>query len=97
MKLRHALFPVAARQIHFVEEQEGRHAVTFQQPPQCQGMSLDSVGAADDQHGAVQNGHGALGLRGKVHMPWGVHQGDFPAFRFQPGLLGENGNAPAAL
>ena len=97
MKLGHKLFPVAARQIHFVEEQKGRHAVPFQQPPQGQGVSLDSVGAADDQHGAVQNGHGSLGLRGKVHMSRGVHQGDFPAFRFQPSLLGENGNAPAAL
>ena len=97
MKLSHALFPVAARQIHFVEEEEGGYAVPFQQPPQCQGMRLDSVGAADNQHGAVQNGHGALGLRSKIHMAGGVHQGDFPVCRFQPSLLGENGNAPAAL
>ena len=40
-------------QVHFVDEEEGGHLIPFQQPPQGQGVSLHSVGAADDQDRAV--------------------------------------------
>ena len=83
--------------IHLVDEQERGHMVSLQQPPQGQGMGLHPIGAADDQHGAVQNRHSPLGLRGEVHVPRGIHQRDFPVGRFQQGLLGKNGNAPGTL
>ena len=56
-------------------------------------MSLDAVGAADDQHGAVQHRHDALGFGGKVHMAGGIHQGDGAVLRFQQRLFGKNGDA----
>ena len=60
-------------------------------------MGLHAVGAADDQHGAVQHRHDALGLGGKVHMAGGVHQGDGAVRRFQQRLFGKNGDAPCAF
>ena len=60
-------------------------------------MGLHAVGAADDQHGAVQHRHDALGLGGKVHMAGGVHQGDGAVLRFQQRLFGKNGDAPCAF
>ena len=80
-------------QVHLVEKQKRRHLVAFQQPPEGQGVGLHAVGAADDQHGAVQHRHDALGLGGKVHMAGGVHQGDGAVLRFQQRLFGKNGDA----
>ena len=60
-------------------------------------MSLHPVGAADDQHRAVQHRQSALRLRGKVHVARGVHQRNAPMGRFQQGLLGKNGDAPGTL
>ena len=81
-------------QVHFVDEQEGWHLVAFQQPPKGQRVGLHSIGAADDQNRAVQNLHGSLRLRGKVHMTRCVHQRNPAMGGFQQGLLGENGDAP---
>ena len=60
-------------------------------------MGLHAVGAADDQHGAVQHRHDALGLGGKVHMAGGVHQRDGAVLCFQQRLFGKNGDAPCAF
>ena len=81
------LLPLGPGEVHFVQEQEGGHPIAFQQPPEGKGVGLNAVGAADNQHGAVQHRHGALGLGGKIHMPRRVHQGNGPMGRFQPGLL----------
>ena len=94
LELRENGLPVGAGQVHFVDEEKHRHLVPLQQPPEGQGVGLDAVGAADEQHRAVKDGHGPLGLGGKVHMARGVHQGHVSGFRLQKGLLGENGNAP---
>ena len=75
MQLFQQLFPVRTGQIHFVQEQEGGDSIPFQQPPEGEGVRLDAIGAADDQHGAVQHRHGALGLGGKINVPRSVHQG----------------------
>ena len=80
-------------QVHFVDKQEGGHLVPLQQPPQGHGVGLQAIGAADHQHGAVQNGHGPLRLGGEVHVTRGIHQGDLPVRGGESGLLGENGNA----
>jgi len=60
-------------------------------------VGLDAVGAVDDQDSAVENGHGALGLGGEVHVARRVHQGHIQMPGLQQGQLGENGDAPAAL
>ena len=80
-------------QVHLVEKQKRRYLIAFQQPPEGQGVGLHAVGAADDQHGAVQHRHDALGLGGKVHMAGGVHQRDGAVLRFQKRLFGKNGDA----
>ena len=84
-------------QVHLVEKQKRRYLIAFQQPPEGQGVGLHAVGAADDQHGAVQHRHDALGLGGKVHMAGGIHQSDGAVLRFQQRLLGKNGDAPCAF
>ena len=84
-------------QVHLVEKQKRRYLIAFQQPPEGQGVGLHAVGAADDQHGAVQHRHDALGLGGKVHMAGGVHQRDGAVLRFQQRLFGKNGDAPCAF
>ena len=91
----HQLLPALPRQIHFVQKQEGGHGVPPQKLPQGDGVSLHPVGAADDQHGAAEHRHDPLRLRGKVHVPRGVQQGDM--LLRQLGLLGEDGNAPGPL
>ena len=60
-------------------------------------MGLNPVGAADDQHRAVQHRHSPLRLRGEIHMARGVNEDDLPAGRLQNGLLGKNRNAPGPL
>ena len=60
-------------------------------------MGLHAVGAADDQHGAVQHRHDSLCFGGKVHMAGGVHQRDGAVLRFQQRLFGKNSDAPCAF
>ena len=69
----------------------------LQQPPQGAGVALDAVGAADNQHGVVQHGQGALHLGGEVHMPRGVQQGEDGVPPGELRLLGEDGDAPLPL
>ena len=71
--------------------------IPLQQPPEGHGVGLDAVGAGDHQNGAVQNGQAPLRFRGKVYMAGGVHQSDVPPGGGEPGLLGENGDAPGPL
>ena len=94
LQLAQQLLPVGPGQIHFVDEEKHRHLIPLQQPPEGQGVGLYPVGAADHQHRAVQNRQGALRLRRKIHMPRSIQQGQLPVLRFQPGLLGENGDPP---
>ena len=60
-------------------------------------MRLNAVGAADDQDRAVQNGHGALGLGGKIHVAGGIHQGDGASLPGKLRLLEKNGDAALTL
>ena len=89
--------PVRPGQVHFVDKQHRRHPVALQQLPQGAGVSLNAVGAADDQNGAVQHLKGPLRLGGEVHMARGVDQLQFRVPHGQPGLLGEDGDAPVPL
>ena len=89
--------PVGPRLVHLVDEEKGGDALVLQQPPQCGGVSLDAVRPADHQNGVVQHLEGALHLGGKVHMPRGVQQRQLQLPQGQPGLLGEDGDAPLPL
>lgn len=71
--------------------------VPAQQLPQGFRMSLDAVGAADDQNGVIQDLKGALHLRREIHVSRGVQKGESQVPAWQPGLLGEDGNAPRPL
>ena len=97
LQLLDQLLPALAGQVHFVDKEEGRYMVAPQQVPEGQGVGLDAVGAVDDQHGAVENGHGPLCLGGEVHMARGVHQGHVQMLSLHQRQLGENGDATAAL
>ena len=91
------LLPVRAGEVHFIDEQEGGDIVPLQQPPEGHGMGLNAVGAGDQQDGAVQNGHGPLGLGGEVHVARSVHQGHIQIGGGDQGLLGKDRNAAAPL
>ncbi len=69
----------------------------LQQPPKGTGVALDAVGAADDQHGAVQHPQDPLHFGGEVHMPRGVQQGNGGVLPGQLRLLGKDGDAPLPL
>ena len=97
LELRHQLFPLHARQVHFVDEQKGGHVIPLQQPPKGDRVGLNAVGTGNHQHRAVQNGHGPFRLGGEIHVTGCIHQGDFSIFRLQQSLLGENGNASGPL
>ena len=84
-------------QVHFVEKDHRGDVVTLQQPPQGAGMGLNAVGAADHQDGAVQNLKGALGFGGEIHVARGVHQLQPGCAQGEPGLFGEDGDAPVTL
>ena len=88
---------VRPRLIHFIDEDENRNFVFFQQPPQSAGMPLRAVRAADDQNRRVQHLKRALHLTGKIHMPRGIQQRDGRALPGQLRLLGEDGDAPLPL
>ena len=89
--------PPRAWQVHLVDKQKHRDLVPRQQLPQRAGVTLDAVGAADDQNGIVHHLQGALHLRGKIHVPRRVQQRYLAAGQRQDSLLGEDGNAPGAL
>ena len=57
-------------------------------------MSLHAVGAADDQHGAVQHLQSAFHLAGEIHMPRCVQQGELRPLQGDEGLFGKDGDAP---
>ena len=67
---------LGSSQVHFIEKEKGRDVVPAQQLPQGLRMSLDAVGAADDQNGVVQHLKGALHLRREIHMSRGVQKGE---------------------
>ena len=71
--------------------------VPGQQLPQGAGVALNPVGAADDQNGIVQHLEGALHLRGEVHVPRCVQQGNGQILERQHCLLGEDRDAAFPL
>ena len=89
--------PAGAGEVGLGDEEEGGDGVPPEEPPQGLGVGLDPVGGGDHQHGAVQHRQGALHLRGEVHVAGGVQEGDGKAARVEPGLLGEDGDAPVPL
>ena len=94
LQLGEQLVTVRPGQVHFIDKEKYGHLVLAQQLPQGSGVGLNSVCAADNQHSAVQRRQHPFRLRGKVHVARGVDQGHRPVGRSEPGLLGENGNAP---
>ena len=89
--------PVRPCQVHLVHKEEGGYPVSLQQLPQGMGVTLDPVGSADHQNGAVQHRQGALHLGGEVHVAGGVQQGDLQMLQREHRLLGEDGDAPLLL
>ena len=83
--------------VHLVEEQEYRHVVALQEPPEGEGMALGAVGGGDHQDGAVEDLEGALGLGGEVHVAGGVEEGELEVREGEDGLLQEDGDAALAL
>ena len=92
-------FPAGAGQVHLIYKKEGGHPAAPQQGPQCLGVALHPVGAADDQHRVIQHPHRALGLGRKVHVAGGVQPGDLGAapVQLEQGLFGKYGDAPGPL
>ena len=89
---------VGTRQVHLVDEQEGRNAAPLEQLPQRQRVTLYAVGTAYDQNGAVEHLQGALHLSRKVHVTRSVQQGDlYVVSEWEDGLLGKNRDAALAF
>ena len=89
--------PVRRLYIHFVEEQNDRHLIAPQQPPERDGVALNACRAADDEHGAVEHLQRPLHLGGKIHMARRIEQRQRTAGQREDGLLGKDRDAPAAL
>ena len=89
--------PVRPGQIHLVDKEEHRDLVTLQQPPKGAGVGLHTVGAADDQHRAVQHLQRPLHLCRKVHMTRGIQNLKLHIIYGQAGLLGKDGDPPLPL
>ena len=90
IQLGQQLFLALAGQVGLVYKHKGGHMVAPQQPPERFGVALHAIGAADHQHGIIQNLQSALGLGGKIHMAGSVQQGDIRAACRQQCLLGKN-------
>ena len=89
--------PVNPRGVHLIDKQKHRDPPLPEKPPQGQGVGLDPGGGADHQHRAVQHLQRALHLPGEIHMARGIQDGHLRRGQGQQGLLGENGDTPAAL
>ena len=74
-ELRHECRAVRAREVELVDKEKCRYTIAFQQPQQRPRMALHTVGAADDEDGAVQHGQRAFHLGGEVHMSGCIQQG----------------------
>ena len=84
---------IFAGNIHFGYEQEHRDLISVQQLPECLGMGLNAVGAADDQNGIVQNREDPFRLCREIHMPRGIQK---DKIRFPVGEgsnVGKNGDS----
>ena len=88
---------LCAGEIHFVDEEEGGHAVAPEQLPECARVPLYAVRAADDEHRVVEHLQRALHLGGEIDVAGGVKQRDMRITAIQHGLFGENGDAALAL
>ena len=84
-------------QIHFCNEDKAGNFIALQKPPQGLRVSLHSVGAADHQHGIIQDLQRPLRLRREIRVPRRVEQIYRGVLKGHDGLLGENGDAPGPL
>ena len=68
-----------------------------QQVPDRARVALNALRTGEDQDRNVHDGDRALHLRGKVHVPRGVHEKELPAAEHKLRLIGEDGDPPRAL
>ena len=66
--------------------------VPAEQPPQCFGMSLNSIASADNQHRCVQYAQHPLGFCRKIDVSRRIQQGDFGFSERKNRLFGKDGN-----
>ena len=93
----HQCTPVCSRLIHLVDKQKDRDFVLCKQTPQRFYMSLDTVGAADDQYRIIQHLQRPLHLRGKIHMARRVQKRVLRFSEREFRLLGEDRNSSCPL
>ena len=96
-QVRKQLRPALPGGVHLGDEDKGGHPAPPQQGPKGLRVGLDPVRAADDQDPYVHGGHGPLGLAGQIRMARGIQKGQLQLVRPEPGLLGEDGDAPLPL
>ena len=74
VQLVHGALQVGPRPVKLVEEEEHRHAVIAQQPPQRFRVALHALRAAHHEHGVVERRQHALRLRGEIGVARRVQQ-----------------------
>ena len=97
MQIRQQRRAVRARKVHLVDEEERRHAVALQQPPERAGVALHAVRAADDKDRVVEHLQGALRFGGEIDVARRIEQRDVRAAAVEHRLLGKDGDAALAL
>ena len=78
---------VGPREVHFVYKNKNRHLIALKQPPERFRVALHAVRAADDQDGAVEHLHRALGLGGEVDVARRVEQRELGSRQCEQRLL----------
>ena len=97
LQIRQQRRAVRARKVHLVDEEERRHAVALQQPPERAGVALHAVRAADDKDRVVEHLQGALCFGGEIDVARRIEQRDVRAAAVEHCLLGKDGDAALAL
>ena len=89
--------PVRCFHIHLVEEENDRHLIAPQQPPERDGVALNARRTADDEHSAIEHLQRPLHLGRKIHMSRRVKQRQRAAGQREDSLLGKDRDTSAAF
>ena len=81
-------------QIHFVHKNKRRYAVSLQQLPKGDRMSLHPVFAADYKYRIVQHLQCSLHLCREIHMTGSIQKQNLSISPLHYGLLGKDGDSP---